>query len=57
MHWPLHNCQSIIKSCRENLPNEMFSQASDSLKEGAEVPEWTVESTAVILCRDIQSPT
>ena len=35
----------------------MLSQASDSLKQRAEVPERTVESTAVILCGDIKPPT
>lgn len=55
--WPLHHGQCISETCSENLSNEMFSQASDSLKQWTEVPERTVKATAVILCCDIKPPT
>lgn len=54
---PLHHCKGISESCSKNVPNKMLSQASDSLEEGAEVPERAVKSTTVVFCSDIEPPT
>lgn len=56
-HRPLHHCQGVTEPRSKNLPDEILSQSSDSLQEGAEVPERTVKPTAVIFRSDIQPPT
>lgn len=56
-HEPLDHSQSVSETCSEDLPYEILSQAANSLKQRAEIPERAVKSTTVVLCCDIQTPT
>lgn len=56
-HEPLDHGQCVVETCSEDLPYEILSQAANSLKQRAEIPERAVEPTTVVLCCDIQTPT